>query len=536
MRFRFVPRWRRFAGSWLVVLLVAGLAPVGGCKSGEEKGRPRGPIAQANVRDALFESVADNLGRLEEYDLNQIMPQICDRLNQWHLQERPTVEWQPDPMIDDLPPELRKLRVMDTLDLVRYRLADAWYLQEAVWLRDISNGARADQFDDVAVAERLFDWTVRNIQLEPDADSESQVSRHRPYETLLLGTGQAVERAWVFMLLARQQGLNVVLLEFGDPDGDAPRQRLPALLSDGKLYLFDCRLGLPIPGPEGRPVATLAEVIADEGLLRQLDLDENHPYPLTADDLKHVVALIEATPHGLSRRMALVESRLAGQQKMVLTSPASQLAEQLKKVPHVEDVRLWTHPFEIWKWQSELTSSEIRLAAREMAVFQIMPTLITGRALYFKGAYDGEDGAKVKFMQSRPSDEEIDDYRLPENVAKQVKRENISLQEAGRIVLLRHAKQDASFWLGLICFEQEEYPAAVDFFNRRTLKAAPDGPWASAARYNLARTYEAMGNFDDAIALYEADTSAQRHGNTLRARRLRAETKPAAQNAQAEAN
>src|SRR5262249_43049170 len=149
---------------------------------------------------------------------------------------------------------------------------------------------RADQFDDVAVAQRLFDWTVRNIQLDgPARTAQLETYPHRPYEILLYGHGDALERAWVFILLARQQGLDAVLLGLGDEDGNV-RPWLPALLSDGQLCLFDCQLGLPIAGPEGRPVATLAEVVADDALLRRLDVDSDHPYPVRSEQLNRVVA------------------------------------------------------------------------------------------------------------------------------------------------------------------------------------------------------------------------------------------------------
>ena len=58
------------------------------------------------------------------------------------------------------------------------------------------------------------------------------------------------------------------------------------------------------------------------------------------------------------------------------------------------------------------------------------------------------------------------------------------------------AKEDASYWLGLIAFEQKNYPVAIDYFSRRTLDATPDGPWTDGAHYNLGRTYEALGQLD----------------------------------------
>src|SRR3990172_9778340 len=105
---------------------------------------------------------------------------------------------------------------------------------------------------------------------------------YRPWELLLYGHGTAEQRAWVFALSCRQQGLDVVMLEL--PEAGKPKFWLPALLSDGKLYLYDTRLGLPIPGRDGQGVATLADLQADPALLRQLDLEDS-AYPVTADEL-----------------------------------------------------------------------------------------------------------------------------------------------------------------------------------------------------------------------------------------------------------
>ena len=82
-------------------------------------------------------------------------------------------------------------------------------------------------------------------------------------------------------------------------------------------------------------------------------------------------------------------------------------------------------------------------------------------------------------------------------------------------------KQDATYWLGLISFDEHEYTTAEEYFKNLSLDVWPHGPWTDGARYNLARTYEAAGRTDEAVKLYESDDSAQRHGNRLRARWLR---------------
>ena len=170
-------------------------------------------------------------------------------------------------------------------------------MQEAVWLHNISRWARGDAIDDLERAKSLFDWTVRNIQLEPD--DPNRIPRF-PWETLLYGQGTASERAWVFILLLRQLDIDAAVLavdegrgardegreEKGEKRGEkgegkdnknapgpekatenkknAPGPRsggekaeknlqpwCVGVLIEGNVYLFDPLLGLPIPAPNG---------------------------------------------------------------------------------------------------------------------------------------------------------------------------------------------------------------------------------------------------------------------------------------------
>jgi tetratricopeptide (TPR) repeat protein len=509
--------------TWLAAGLVA-MVVLAGCRDESTADRTRGPATQTDAKGGLFESVAENLDHLEQFETEQILKQVCDRLNQWNLQEKPTVAWQPDPLLKGLGDEASKAADPGRLERVRFQDPDdAWFLQEAVWLRNISNVARADQFQELAVAERLFDWTVRNIQLEDDSKvGDKSGLRHWPFETLLYGRGTALERAWVFILLARQQGLDVVMLGLADAEGKSVRPWLPALVLGDDLYLFDCQLGLPVPGPTPGSVATLAQVVADDTLLRRLDLAKDHRYPVTADDLKHVVAYVEGSPAGLSHRMALVESRLTGKHKMKLTSPGSSLAERVEKLPHVAEVKLWPVPFEVALAKAGRSAEEQREALREMVIYQAMPVLRRGRASHFKGEYEGEQGAKALYLNARPPEKYLEDYKLPKEIAERFPPETHARVEAGQILMMRAGKQNASYWIGLIFFEQGDYPNAIDFLDKRTLAAPHKSPWTTAATYNLARTYEADGQLDKAIELYESDKSGpQSHGNRLRARWLK---------------
>ena len=109
---------------------------------------------------------------------------------------------------------------------------------------------------------------------------------------------------------------------------ETARSGLPALVVENQLYLFDTRLGLPIPGPGGTGVATLQQVREDDSLLRQLDL-EDAPYPLQSSQLQEVVSLVVADAFDLSERAWLVEAKLTGEHRLALTSRPSEVAAKL---------------------------------------------------------------------------------------------------------------------------------------------------------------------------------------------------------------
>ena len=62
-------------------------------------------------------------------------------------------------------------------------------------------------------------------------------------------------------------------------------------------------------------------------------------------------------------------------------------------------------------------------------------------------------------------------------------------------------KHDASYWLGLIAFEQGNYPSAIDYFTKRTLDAVPDSPWTPAATYNVGPRLRGPGQPKQAIGV-----------------------------------
>ena len=77
-------------------------------------------------------------------------------------------------------------------------------------------------------------------------------------------------------------------------------------------------------------------------------------------------------------------------------------------------------------------------------------------------------------------------------------------------------KLDAGYWSGLINYQRAKdhaadrrnnYKAAITWFDKQTLQAFPNNPWTNGAQYNLARTYEALGDTQQATLRYESNTT-----------------------------
>jgi hypothetical protein len=472
---------------------------------------------------------------------DRVLNQIVERLNQWMRQSEPKTDWTADLLLATLDPKVAsddRLAPMITptaLTELVMQPHEGRLIQEAVWLRDISRWAQGDSFDAVARATKLFDWTVRNIQL--DADDKGLPLR--PWQVIAYGHGTAEERAWVFALLCRQQGLDVVMLAVPKAAGDstatvADNERaaksvfwLPALLSDGQLYLFDTRLGLPIPSKDGKGVATLRDVRADESLLRQLDLMEM-PYPISAAQLKHVTAQVAADPFDLSQRARAIEGKLSGDDRLALASNPSALAQKLKSGGDISDVGVWDFPFRVLRDQLRIGPAARRQLATEFEPFAWRPMLWKARMMHFQGHRHEEASSAEKGEKGEDTapDDTLDDHKQAVRMymSKAVRPPDRTISEvtsAEKQKVYTAAKDDASYWVALLLFDEGKYASAENWLVNPQLAATPNGHWANGTRYNLARTYEAQGKTDDAVALYEKDASPQQHGNRLRAKWLK---------------
>jgi hypothetical protein len=489
-----------------------------------------------------------------------MLRQVVSRLNQWvDTLDKPGA-CQPDPMLKALPTDLAKIPMVTVAELaqVHFTTYDGYALMEADWARDVSRWAKGDTSDDLTAARNLFDWTVRNIQLDEDRpDRPPQV----PWETLFMGHGTALERAWVYILLLRQCEINSAVLALPEATTDKRKTELRpwcvAVLvghEEKKLYLFDTGLGLPIPARKGLSSgksgeleimpATLDQVIADPKILDRMAAGPDAPYWASKADVKQAVALIEASPLYLEPRAKRMQLSLNGEQKMVLsTNPTAQASAY--KEAKVANSRLWEFPY---------TTLQSRMAMRPQEVFARLHgffsfiglgggSLYKGRILHLKGRFYDENGAIAAYQRARPRTRDVlaqemkrvtEYYNMlvaqlkdhGQDVTPQI---NQVLNQKAKLFFDWHregvlqGKVNAAYWLGLIEYEQGQYDSAFDYFITRTLQAAGSTVfWESGAHYNMARCREMTGQWQDAVLEYESNASLQRdEGSRLRARWLR---------------
>lgn len=195
-------------------------------------------------------------------------------------------------------------------------------------------------------AVRAFAWAMREVRLVPEEGEASP-----PSFVLRRGWGSALERALVFLAMLEQLGepdapqpeLLGFLLEVPPPlsppgtggDKGGGGKNLWAcgvLVGDGKeVYLFDPHLGLPLPGPNGEGVATLAQAREKSEILAQLNAGEKNRYPVTKEQAQTAQAELACPLSALTPRIRYLQDKLlAPVVRIRLASDAAKDVERIK--------------------------------------------------------------------------------------------------------------------------------------------------------------------------------------------------------------
>jgi hypothetical protein len=204
---------------------------------------------------------------------------------------------------------------------------DAAYFDCCFLFRDVVRGLQGDQR---ARAVAVFDWAIRQVRLRerPDEPDPPQYIARR-------GWGTSYERAMIVLAAMQQAEVDGCLIAVPQqPAGAASKGRvaLVGALVGGDILVFDTRMGMGLPGPGGKGIATLAQLCNDPSVLQQLTVDPKAPYDLTPQQMKSAEIRVAAPLSALAPRMRYLQHELAANKNhVVLAMDGRALLDRFKK-------------------------------------------------------------------------------------------------------------------------------------------------------------------------------------------------------------
>ena len=484
-------------------------------------GQTIGSDADAEVgRGAIINSVMQMLRRAAENPGSQGFTMATERLN-YYFEDAPAADFALSPGAKDFLEKRLDASLSGPLTTRAYTLTDARHIEDCILYNAVATRV-AGEGDDLARATRLFAWLVRNVQLVPPgalAPPGGQQAKARPYDVLLRGMategpGDWSERSWVFIALCRQLNIDAAVLTIV-PDGPVAEAQVAAwavaVVVDGKPYLFDARIGLPIPGPGGKGVATLEQAIADPSILRALDLPGEDAYQTSAAALRRskIGVLLDSTRGYLSPRMRTLERELSGRNRLVLHRDPAELEGVFSKAlgGRFDKAQLWGMPLEV---EVRLFTDPQFVAAAQFAMypFDSKLPLLSARMAQLRGELTD---AIQRYVAFRFAEGSMIDKATP--MPRQLQAE---------------MDMYATYFLGLAQLEKGLDDQAEFYFDQ-ALKTIPEpepGPpfcrmYRWGAHTNLGLLATSKGQFRRAAAEYAADVqTTDNQGHKLRARSL----------------
>lgn len=524
------------------------------------------------------------------------------------------VPWELDPMVSDLVQQYESLPVVQRTSEISFVNTDAHYLQEAAWIEMLSARLRASRYmkgfefyrlaaeqnqwsDDpdtdpladvlnklnpelsseqvtqMSSAIRLFDWLTRNIQLLPDPDmSPESIAEQRlfadaadlpsagvrgvgygryPWQVMLHSRGDYVERGKLFMRMMEHLGIDCLMLHVRDQsDADQWQPWCVALAIGDRYYLFDPKLGLPIPGERPGSVATLAQVRDNPELLTSLDLTideslrDDTKYWVRPEQVSELRGAIYVSPESIAKRFRQVEGNLVGDQRLKLTVNPSEIANRLPKPPGLEiavwDIGFKTHAFrqavrEAIKQASfdDVLREKLRWYYLEESYIDDFALYRTARTRYFKGVFetvrnDRKADAFELFYILMYDDKTIASLGTDRVLQNQlgIFSEQMSLQEMQMRIQsvqghMRLVRRDAGYFLAQCHFDNDNMGTCINWLTRLQRQSMAYERWRDGIEYLLARGYEGRKEYDQSIQTLGNDELVQFHGNLIRARMLK---------------
>lgn len=503
----------------------------------------RGPAGRrsAEERKAILDNSITLIQRAVIQPGGEHFAQAVKNLNQY-FEGTPQAEYElPSAAREYLATQLTAESIQD-LQGIAWTQRDTRHIEDCMMYYGIANRV-AGAGDNLERVRRVFDWVVRQVELVPGGSfgaSRLGPAYARPYDVLVRGmasesegTGWS-ERAWLFLSLCRQLDVDAGLITYTRGNavepmvpqaGEAAPRRpqrprivwICGVLIDGQIYLFDARLGLEVPGPGGRGVATLAQALADPSILERMNVPGSTPYSVSRATLlsspTKIGMLLDSSPGYFAPKMRMLQRELVGNDRAILfVDPAEQRDRFVQALgDRAGAITLWELPLAV---ETRLFRDPEYVRAIQDSLFWFRPEfpLIYARVKQLRGELNEAIEDYVRFRKA---------VNYP-NVLnkKEVIRKEI---QAGLDVY-------ATYYLALAHFENNNLDQAERMF-RQVLESLPEprpgerNPYYHMFRWganvNLARIREAKHDPPGAVEYYTRfDPTGQHAGNLLRAREL----------------
>ncbi|MEL7336986.1 MAG: hypothetical protein AAFN70_12370, partial [Planctomycetota bacterium] len=334
------------------------------------------------------------------------------------------------------------------------------------WLAGLTTGESPISDEDAAQlrsACRLFDWTIRNIRLEPaklgfppdlqpkpidlratGMTLQGPGYRQRVVETLFRASGDGLQRSRVFLNLCYQLGIEGCMLTVpveNSPGRIAYAPWMAAVRIADQLYLFDCNFGISPQAPNGEGIATLQQARTDDAVLRRMTIQgfDRFQYGVDSKAIQQCVAMLDANSMFLAPRMKALQRAIdqSGKgPKFRVSRDVDAAAKRIDDVAGIAGVRLWEVPL-----LSQLYRMRIQRAMRDDPILlKVLTTpwimlespnqdaqqLRDARWMHLTGRYENVDslsgdsaGAIVKYVQLRKPEFEIEDLLIDTELQKE---------------------------------------------------------------------------------------------------------------------
>ncbi|HXD86413.1 MAG TPA: hypothetical protein VN641_07955 [Urbifossiella sp.] len=272
------------------------------------------------------------------------------------------------PISDSAAKSLQAIVPLSKDDLAEVRAGsysglDSVYLADCFYLRDSAQSLDASALPPAEQARLAFAWTCRQLVLEPWTSGGLVIPAIPTTYALQRGSGSGLERAYVFLALLQQMGIDGCLI--GPPGSDA--KTTATIGADGKplanqngpfwavgarigkdILLFEPWRGEPFPGPAGKGIGILAQIKSDPNQLKAWIDDKSDPWKVALDDVKQATVVLAVPLSSLSPRMALLEQKIRGETGVRLAMAPAELQARFASAapdgPGLANVKFWNPP------------------------------------------------------------------------------------------------------------------------------------------------------------------------------------------------